>query len=44
MTVPFGALEGSVKLLVPMNGPVSNETPATEPGVKAFGLASLVTE
>ncbi len=43
-TVPFGAFEGSRKLLVPVNGPVSNEIPATEPNVKAFALASLVTE
>jgi len=44
MTVPLGAFEGSAKLLVPMKGPVSNEIPATEPSVKAFAFASLVTE
>lgn len=46
MTVPFGALLGIVKLLVPVpvNGPVSNAIPLTEPALNAFWLASLVTE
>src|SRR5512142_1491794 len=44
MTVPAGALAGTVNVLVPVNVPVSNCTPPTDPGVKALSAASLVTE
>src|SRR6266568_175635 len=33
-----------VNVRVPVNCPVSKDTPLTAPGVKAFGVASLVTE
>jgi hypothetical protein len=44
ITVPFGAFAGIVKLVVPVNGVVSNETPATAPGVKLPAAEVLVTE
>ncbi len=44
MTVPLAAVPGMVNVFVPVNWPVSNDTPPTEPGVNAFGLDSLVTE
>jgi hypothetical protein len=44
ITVPAAALDGTEKVLDPVNAPVSKEMPLTEPGVNAFMVASLVTE
>jgi hypothetical protein len=44
MTVPGVAVDGMVKLALVVKAPVSNETPATAPGVKLFVALSLVTE
>jgi hypothetical protein len=44
ITVPLAAFDGIEKVLEPVNAPVSKEMPLTEPGVKAFWVASLVTE
>jgi hypothetical protein len=44
MTVPLGAFAGIWKLFVPENGPVSKDTPFTEPSLNVFRVDSLVTE
>jgi hypothetical protein len=44
ITVPTAAVMGMVKVISPMNGPVSKLTPAMAPGRNAFMAASLVTE